>query len=152
MRHGTQCSIQRYEAGPSLCIQTQQIMLKQLSEQVAYCYQRARECVLHANRSTDEQTKMRYLEQERRWLALAHSYSFSERLETFNEEVKRRVAVLHPPEPQSLAVPRVMCPQCGKRMRLRKIEPAGEPPRRAEKSTFDCACGFVYDQTVDRVD
>jgi hypothetical protein len=127
-------------------------MLKKLSDQIAYCYQRARECALHADRSADEQRRQELLDQEHRWLMLAESYSFSERLDTFTEEVKRRVAVLHPPEPDARAIQRVMCPECGERMRLVKVEPAGEPPRRAEKSTFECSCGFHYDQTVDRID
>lgn len=47
---------------------------------------------------------------------------------------------LHP------AIPRIQCPRCGCIMRLAKSEPS--PSERAtDRLTFECACGFTYEQT-----
>ncbi|MCZ7658105.1 MAG: hypothetical protein M5U07_09700 [Xanthobacteraceae bacterium] len=58
----------------------------------------------------------------------------------------RAPATLHP------AIPRVMCPECGRIMRLTRIDPLAAPPRRAEIVTFRCECRFDLRQTLDRVD
>jgi hypothetical protein len=76
---------------------------------------------------------------------LARSYELGERISSFANEVDRRITVLTPPHPHDPGVPRVMCPECGKRMRLKTVEPqAGS----SEKQTFECFCKFVYEQTV----
>jgi hypothetical protein len=121
-------------------------MLEKLSFKVAYCHQRARECSLNAQRADNDVLRQEYLEFERRWMMLAESYSFGERLDRFTHEVQCRVTALK--GPGTPVIPRVMCPECGKRMQLRKIEP--HPIRRADKSTFECRCGNRYEQTVDR--
>ena len=48
------------------------------------------------------------------------------------------------------ALPRVLCPECGGKMRLARIMPAFEPERRADTSMFRCKCGFGYSHTIDR--
>ena len=123
-------------------------MLEKLSYKVAYCHRRARECALNAKQADNDVLRREYLAFERKWLALAESYGFEERLDAFTHEVQRRVdatkGLVGP------VIPRVMCPDCGMRMHLRKIEP--DPVRRADKSTFECRCGNSYEQTVDRLD
>jgi len=51
---------------------------------------------------------------------------------------------LHP------AIPRVLCPDCGNIMRLVRVEPDPTTERRAERTTFECDCGFDYRQTIGR--
>ncbi len=51
---------------------------------------------------------------------------------------------LHP------AIPRVLCPECGARMRLARIDPESDSVRDAETTTFACDCGFTYRHTLDR--
>jgi hypothetical protein len=58
-------------------------MLCKLSEQIADCYQRAQDCRERALATNHEQTRKDYLDLERKWLALARSYEFSEPIDTF---------------------------------------------------------------------
>jgi lysyl-tRNA synthetase class I len=39
-------------------------------------------------------------------------------------------------------IPDIICPQCGKRMRLATVEPEGSDDR--DRMKFDCECGFEY--------
>jgi hypothetical protein len=116
-------------------------VLQILSEKVALCHRHACEARARAQRATDQAEKRDYLALERRWLLLAESYQFTERVGDFNEEVKRRPIASTPP------MPRVMCPECGRRMRLAKIEPVIEPYY-AEATTYDCRCGHVLTHTI----
>jgi hypothetical protein len=43
-------------------------------------------------KTADPPTKQDFLDMERRWASLAHSYEFAERLSNFMDEVKRRQA------------------------------------------------------------
>jgi len=115
-------------------------MLQKLAEKVAECQRRAREARETAERASDSVTKTDYENLERRWLLLAESYELSDRVSHFNDEVRRRIAVFRPPDPRDPAVPSVMCPNCGKRMRLAQIEPRS-PPLGRETATFECTCG-----------
>jgi hypothetical protein len=126
-------------------------MLEKLSEKVAQCHRRAREAREKAERATDLGAKRDYFNLERRWLLLADSYQLASRISDFQGEVKKRIAVLRPPDPPDPALPRVMCPRCGKRMRLTQVEPAFGR-HRAERSTFECGCGYALAQTIDRAD
>jgi hypothetical protein len=45
------------------------------------------------------------------------------------------------------SIPRVQCPCCGAIMRLARIDP-GPSNSRPGKMTFDCECGFVYQQSA----
>ena len=58
-------------------------MLLKLSEQIAECYRRAEEARRRAQETTDPSIKEDYLGLERRWIFLAHSYEFTERLQRF---------------------------------------------------------------------
>jgi hypothetical protein len=64
-------------------------MLNKLSEQVRNCYQHAEDCARHAAEETDPQLKHDFLDLEKRWLLLARSFEFNERLSDFSDETKR---------------------------------------------------------------
>ncbi len=115
-------------------------MLLKLAEQVADCHRRARESRLRAEAATDPALKQDYLNLERRWMMLAESYQLSQRVSDFQNEARKRIAVFRPPTPPDPALPRVMCPRCGKRMKLTQIKPDLEP-NRADTNTFECKCG-----------
>ena len=44
-----------------------------------------------------------------------------------------------------LAIPTIVCPRCGTRMRLSTVEP--EQIDNRERMTFACDCGFDYRQS-----
>jgi hypothetical protein len=58
-------------------------MLQNLSGEIRECLRRAEECRRLAEAALIESTKTDYLEMEQRWLNLARSYEFSERLSRF---------------------------------------------------------------------
>jgi hypothetical protein len=125
-------------------------MLRKVQDQIAYCYQRAVECRAKAANGSDAVAKQELLDLERRWLMLARSYELSERFTDYTNEVARRLHILRPPEPQHPAVPRIRCPECGRRMRLVHIEPCEDERRCADTSMFACTCGFAMQTTTDR--
>lgn len=122
-------------------------MLKELSDHIAYCHERARKCALQAERTADPRTQQAYLASERRWLMLATSYQVSGRSRACAGA--QQTTALPKSAPPPLGVPRVMCPDCGGRMHLRLVTPHPNKKRR-ETSTFECACGHLYQQTVGR--
>ncbi len=65
-------------------------MLNHSSEQVRECLQRAADCARDAAAQTDTKMKQDFLDLERRWLSLARSYQFTERLDDFCAEPKRK--------------------------------------------------------------
>lgn len=65
-------------------------MLQNLSREVSDCLRRAEECRRLAESALTEAGKLDYLDMERRWLSLAHSYEFAERLSNFVEPFRRR--------------------------------------------------------------
>jgi hypothetical protein len=65
-------------------------MLQKLTEEIAECYRHATECRQRANRALDPATKTNFLNMERRWLSLAHSYEFAERLSDFTATGRKR--------------------------------------------------------------
>lgn len=58
-------------------------MLQRLSEQITACYERAAEARRQADMAADPELKADYLNMEKRWLALARSYRFTESLGDF---------------------------------------------------------------------
>jgi hypothetical protein len=66
-------------------------VLKNLSEEARECYRRAEDCARKATAQTDPQSKADFLGLELRWLFLARSYEFTERLTDFSAETKRKV-------------------------------------------------------------
>jgi hypothetical protein len=121
-------------------------MLAKVSEQIAECLRRAVEFHERAEQTVDGERRGFLLGMERRWLALARSYEFERRLAEFTAEIKRHIAVFTPPHPD---IPQVTCPECGKLMRLRSIEPNMDV-QPADVARFDCFCGFTYTHTIGR--
>jgi hypothetical protein len=67
-------------------------VLDNLSENIRECYRQAEDLARIAKQTRDPALKRDYLNAEQRWLALARSYEFTERLShfTFNNKPKRR--------------------------------------------------------------
>jgi hypothetical protein len=72
-------------------------MLKNLSEEIRECHRHAEDCVRKAAAQTDQQLKADFLNLEQRWLFLARSYDFTERLTDFSDETKRKTDKLPGP-------------------------------------------------------
>jgi hypothetical protein len=72
-------------------------MLNNPSEQIRDCLQHAEDCARQAAAQTDPKLKEDFLDLERRWLHLARSYKFTERLGDFSSETKRKVDELPKP-------------------------------------------------------
>jgi hypothetical protein len=71
-------------------------MLNSMSEQIRECYRHAEDCARKAAAQADPMLKRDFLDLERRWLVLARSYEFTERLTDFSDETKRKEDKLHP--------------------------------------------------------
>jgi hypothetical protein len=65
-------------------------MLQNLSEEIRECYRYAEECKRRAESARDPTTSADFLAMESRWLGLAHSYEFAERLSKFPEPFRKR--------------------------------------------------------------
>jgi lipopolysaccharide/colanic/teichoic acid biosynthesis glycosyltransferase len=65
-------------------------MLQKLDSEIRECYRHAAECSRRADESQDSLTKQDFLDAEKRWLCLARSYEFAERLSNFTEPARRR--------------------------------------------------------------
>ena len=65
-------------------------MLQNLSHEIRECLRRAEECKRLAEAAKTETGRADYLDMERRWLSLARSYEFAERLSDFIEPFRRR--------------------------------------------------------------
>ena len=122
-------------------------MLQKLSEEVSECQRRAREAKERANAATDPTVTSNYLDLERRWLLLAKSYEFTQRIADYNAEARRHLAAFRPRTPPHPALPIVSCPRCGKKMRLTQIETGAEPQHR-DRTTFVCDCGEALTLTA----
>jgi hypothetical protein len=74
------------------------VVLNNLCEEVRECLQHAEHCARKAAAQTDPKLKKDFLDMERRWLSLARSYGFTERLTAFSDEKKRQqiVRMVHP--------------------------------------------------------
>jgi hypothetical protein len=64
-------------------------MLQNLSEEIRECYRYAEECKRRAESAHDAATSADFFAMESRWLGLAHSYEFAERLSTFTEPFRK---------------------------------------------------------------
>jgi hypothetical protein len=67
-------------------------MLRNLSNEVRYCYAHANACASKAAMARDEERRKSYLRLQERWLILAQSYAFEERLLDFSKENQRKRA------------------------------------------------------------
>jgi PAS domain S-box-containing protein len=70
-------------------------LLQKLSEKISLCYERAAEAREHADEMLNPEAKTDFLNMERRWLLLARSYEFGERLEDFTRENSGNVKIAH---------------------------------------------------------
>ena len=66
------------------------VVLNGLSKEIRECYRHAENCALNATAHNDAQLKQDFLDLEQRWLFLARSYEFSERLTDLSDEAKRQ--------------------------------------------------------------
>jgi hypothetical protein len=60
-------------------------MFQKLSEQITACYERAAEARRQADMAADPELRADHLNMEKRWLALARSYQFTESLSTLSD-------------------------------------------------------------------
>lgn len=65
-------------------------MLQKLTKEIAECYQHASTAHERAMQTYDAITKQDFLDMERRWLSLAHSYELAQRVSDFSEHIRRR--------------------------------------------------------------
>jgi hypothetical protein len=65
-------------------------MLQNLSKDIRECYRCAEECKLLAETARSSSARADYLAMECRWLSLAHSYEFSERLSDYIAPFSKR--------------------------------------------------------------
>jgi hypothetical protein len=68
------------------------VLLQNLSEDIHECLGRAEECKRLSKTALTPSAIKDYLDMEQRWLALAHSYEFAERLSRFVEPLRRKKA------------------------------------------------------------
>jgi hypothetical protein len=73
-------------------------MLQKLSKDICECYQRAEQCRRAAETAHSPSAQDDFLNMEQRWLSLAHSYEFAERLSDFTEPSRRRRQAVAGPE------------------------------------------------------
>jgi hypothetical protein len=67
-------------------------MLQNLSEEIRECLRHAERCKQLSKTALTACAIKEYLEMEQRWLALARSYEFTERLSRFTEPFRRNEA------------------------------------------------------------
>ena len=60
-------------------------MLRNLSEEIRECLRHAEECKRLSRTGLSASAIQDYLDMEQRWLSLAHSYDFTERLSRFTK-------------------------------------------------------------------
>lgn len=120
-------------------------MLKIISSKARECYEHAAEASSRAKRTEYAAVRTTCFELERQWLRLAWSYEVSEQVTDFTGELTRR---LHALRRIPAGIPRVVCPTCGKKMRLALLEPYPIPETQKETTTFICDCGERYSYTV----
>lgn len=65
-------------------------MLNNLSDDIVECYRHAEECARSAHGERDAGLRQDFLDMERRWLFMARSYEFSERLTLLSNELGAR--------------------------------------------------------------
>src|SRR5262249_5043734 len=77
-------------------------VLQKLTEEIAECYGLARDCRERAERALDPATKNDLLDQERRWLSLAHSSEYGEALPECTRRFRRKIDAsgCGPPRPR----------------------------------------------------
>jgi hypothetical protein len=72
-------------------------MLESVSAQISECLRQAEECARRATGYDDPKLRQGYLDGERRWLKLAQSLEFSERLDRFTSNAHPTLVGWHCP-------------------------------------------------------
>lgn len=75
----------------------------------------------------------------------SHGYELSEQPADFTGALTRRLVALRNAD---ISIPRVLCPQCGNRMRLAVLEPHPRPNSHKQTTTFNCTCGEKFSCTI----
>jgi hypothetical protein len=65
-------------------------MLQKLSSEILECYRHVDECRQRAKEAFTDAARQDFLDMEQRWLSLARSYEFAERLSNFVEPFRKR--------------------------------------------------------------
>ena len=65
-------------------------MLENISEHARECLSKAEECRRIAESTSDQRVRSDFLHMERRWLKLAESYQFADRLSGWLSEAERK--------------------------------------------------------------
>jgi hypothetical protein len=68
-------------------------MLQNFSKDIRECYLQAEQCRRWAEVAPTQAQKADFLDMERRWLSLAHSYEFAERLSDFSRSMRKAESV-----------------------------------------------------------
>jgi hypothetical protein len=66
------------------------VVLINLGEEIRECYRHAEDCARKATAQPDPKRKQDFLDLEQRWLFLARSYEFTQRLTECSDETKRQ--------------------------------------------------------------
>jgi hypothetical protein len=75
----------------------------------------------------------------------SRGYELSEQRTDFIGALTRRLVALRNAD---ISIPRVLCPQCGNKMRLAVLEPHPGASSCKETTTFTCACGERFSCTI----
>lgn len=75
----------------------------------------------------------------------SHGYELSEQPADFTGALTRRLVALRNAD---ISIPRVLCPQCGNRMRLAVLEPHPRPNSHKQTTTFNCTCGERFSCSI----
>lgn len=86
-----------------------------------------------------------YFGLENRRQVFSHRYEHSDQQTDFTGDLTRRLLALRK---VGISIPRVLCPQCGNKMRLAALEPHPGPNSRKETTTFTCECGEGFSYTI----
>jgi hypothetical protein len=65
-------------------------MLQKLSSEILECHRHADECRQRSKAASTDPARQDFLDMEQRWLSLARSYEFAERLSNFVEPFRNR--------------------------------------------------------------
>jgi|SRR5262245_4943099 len=101
-------------------------MLQAANQDIRHCYERALEAEQRAANARNSEERRFYLDNEKRWLALAVSYEYQERLTAFLQELRGHVNA-------------PLCPACGLPMRPKRLV---QTAQRLFEFQFRCpSCG-----------
>src|SRR6516164_4992278 len=104
------------------------VVLNNLTEQIRECLQHAEHCARQAAAQTNSKLKEDFLELEQRWLFLARSYEFTERLTDFSDETRINC--------RRLSSDADWCCRCRAWAKARRYCPGHARPPRSERTSM----------------